>query len=296
MAEPKYHESVLVDEVIEGLHINKLAKYIDATLGNGGHAAEIVNLGGKVLGIDMDPQMAEIAQKRLSKEIKEGKAKVVTGNFTDIDRIAKEHDWQPISGVLIDLGVSNIHLKDLNRGFSFENPEAPLDMRINPELQGVKAADLMNVLREDQLRELFEVTLEPGPAKWITGRVMFSRNEKPITTVGDMLEVCEGLKIGKPGLSEATLPFLALRIAVNSELANLKEVLPKAFDLLESKGRLVVISFHSKEDEIVKDFFREKSLKNEAEQITFKPVQANDEEIEKNRRSRSAKLRILEKK
>lgn len=286
-----YHETVLPVEAIDGLHIKKLAKYIDATAGNGGHMLEILEKGGMVLGIDMDPVMIETTQKRLK-----GKTnfKLVNGNFTEIEAIAKKENWEPVEGILFDLGVSNIHLKDLERGFSFENPEAQLDMRIDPVSQAVKAADLLNLLREDQLRNLFEVTMDPGASKWISGRVIFSRNKKPIATVGDMIEICKGLK-SKPGINPGTLPFLALRIAVNSELDNLKEVLPKAFDLLTSGGRLVVISFHSKEDEIVKDFIKEKAWEGKGKQITFKPVTAKNEEIEKNRRSRSAKMRIVQK-
>jgi 16S rRNA (cytosine1402-N4)-methyltransferase len=291
--ESNLHESVLVSEVIEALHIDKNGKYIDATAGNGGHSLEILKKGGKVLGIDLDPKMLEIAEKRL-KESKMSDYKLVNGNFTEIDRIAEENNFSPVNGILLDLGVTNIHLKDLERGFSFGNGEAGLDMRLNPEAQGVKASDLLNVLREDQLRDLFEITLPPGPAKWISGRVLHSRSEKPIATVGDMLEISEGLKTGKGGLNEATLPFLALRIAVNSELANLEEVLPKAFNLLVKSGRLIVISFHSGEDAIVKNFFKEKS-KSGAKIITFKPVLAGEEEILLNRRARSAKMRILEK-
>jgi 16S rRNA (cytosine1402-N4)-methyltransferase len=287
-----YHESVLVSEVIESLHIEKTRKYIDATLGNGGHALEILKRGGTVLGIDLDPKMLAIAEERL-KESGEKNYKLINGNFVDIDKIAEENGFNPVNGILLDLGVTNIHLKDLERGFSFENPEAPLDMRINPEAQGVKAADLLNVLREDQLTDLFKVTLEPGAAKWISGRTLHSRAEKPIATVGDALEISEGLRTGKAGLNEATLPFLALRIAVNGELSNLEEALPKAFELLEKGGRLVVISFHSGEDVIVKNFFKEKS-KNGAEIMTFKPILASEEEININRRSRSAKMRVLQ--
>jgi 16S rRNA (cytosine1402-N4)-methyltransferase len=287
-----YHESVLVSEVIESLHIEKTRKYIDATLGNGGHALEILKRGGTVLGIDLDPKMLAIAEERL-KESGEKNYKLINGNFVDIDKIAEENGFNPVNGILLDLGVTNIHLKDLERGFSFENPEAPLDMRINSEAQGVKAADLLNVLREDQLTDLFKVTLEPGAAKWISGRTLHSRAEKPIATVGDALEISEGLRTGKAGLNEATLPFLALRIAVNGELSNLEEALPKAFELLEKGGRLVVISFHSGEDVIVKNFFKEKS-KNGAEIMTFKPILASEEEININRRSRSAKMRVLQ--
>jgi 16S rRNA (cytosine1402-N4)-methyltransferase len=280
------------DEAVAGLHIKKLGRYIDATLGNGGHALGIIKLGGHVLGIDIDPKMIEISDTRLSKL---NNFKLVRGNFKDIDRIASENEWTPVDGILFDLGVSNIHLKDLERGFSFENPDASLDMRLDPSEQGVKAYDLLNVLREDQLTNMFEVTLDPGPARWITSRVISARENGQITKVGEMQEICKGLKTGRHGLNEATLPFLALRIAVNSELENLKTGLTKSFGLLKSGGRIVVISFHSKEDEIVKDFFKEKSLEGKAELITFKPVKASDEEVEKNRRARSAKMRVLQK-
>ncbi|HJY98523.1 MAG TPA: 16S rRNA (cytosine(1402)-N(4))-methyltransferase RsmH [Patescibacteria group bacterium] len=295
-----YHETVMASEAIDGLHVEKGGKYIDATAGNGGHMEAILAEGGKVLGIDLDPRMLEIAEKRLKKAYPtlnkdSGDFKLIYGNFTDMARIAREEEWIPVSGILFDLGVTNIHLKDQGRGFSFENPEAPLDMRIDPDSQGVTGADLLNVLREDQLRDLFEITLEPGAAKWITGRVLHSREKSPVKTVGDVLEISRGLKSGKPSLNEATLPFLAIRIAVNSELANLKDALPQAFDLLDKGGRLVVISFHSKEDAIVKDFFKEKSISDGAKIITHKPVRADASETEANRRARSAKMRILEK-
>jgi 16S rRNA (cytosine1402-N4)-methyltransferase len=293
MKNDNLHESVLVGEVVEALHIEKARKYIDATVGNGGHTLAILESGGQVLGIDLDPKMLEITRKQLEGS-KVGGYKLVNGNFINIDEIAEKNDWKPVSGILFDLGVTNIHLTDLERGFSFENPDAPLDMRIDPKAQGVKASDLLNVLREDQLRAMFEVTLDPGAAKWISGRVIHSRAAKQIETVGDMLEVSQGLRTGKAGLNEATLPFLALRIAVNSELANLEEALPKAFKLLEKSGRLVVISFHSGEDAIVKNFFKEKKSQG-AEIITFKPILAGEKEVSVNRRARSAKMRVLQK-
>ncbi|QQG41157.1 MAG: 16S rRNA (cytosine(1402)-N(4))-methyltransferase RsmH [Candidatus Woesebacteria bacterium] len=288
----KYHESVMVDEAIKGLHIEKGLKYIDCTAGNGGHMEAILKMGGQVLGIDLDPAMLAVTQKRL--EIFRD-FKLVQGNFVNIDRIARNNNWSPVNGILLDLGVSNIHLKDLERGFSFENPEAILDMRLDPNTQDIKGSDLLNILREDQLEDLFSVSLDPGAAKWITGRVLHSRMAKPVETVGDMLEICEGLRTGKPGMSIATLPFLALRIAVNSELTNLKEVLPVAFDLLESDGRLVVISFHSGEDKIVKEFIKGKGQTGEGKMITFAPIRAGETEIDLNRRARSAKMRIIQK-
>lgn len=277
-----YHESVMTEEVIEALHVQKNCNYIDATLGTGGHAFEILKRGGKVLGIEMDPQMIKISQDRL-KSLKN--LKLVQGNFTRIDEIVGENKFLPISGIVFDLGVSNIHLKDGERGFSFENGEAELDMRLDPNSQEVKASDLLNILREDQLEDLFAIALDPGAAKWITGRVLHSRLLKPIKTVGDMLEIAKGLRTGKYGIREATLPFLALRIAVNSEIDNLKEALPKAYDLLEEGGRLVVISFHSREDKVVKEFVGSSRL-----------IAPTLEEISKNPRARSAKMRIIVKK
>ncbi len=289
MNQPKYHESVMVSEVVESLHVKKAHKYIDATLGTGGHLLEIANLGGDVLGIDMDPEMVRISESRLA-----GKARLVQGNFINIDKIAEDQGYGRVSGILFDLGVSNLHLKDLGRGFSFENPDASLDMRINPETQGIKASDLLNALRGDQLREMFETTLEPGAARWITDRVLSFRENQAIKTVSDLLTICRGLRTGKSGLNEATLPFLAIRIAVNSELDNIKLALPKAYKLLEKGGRLVVISFHSGEDEIVKDFFKEKQNSGD-KLITFKPVVPEESEKEVNKRARSARMRILEK-
>jgi 16S rRNA (cytosine1402-N4)-methyltransferase len=283
MKNDNYHESVMTREVIENLHIKSQAKYIDATLGTAGHTLEIAKSGGSVLGIEADPEMLAIAKKRL-----EGTCptpKLVLGNFIDIDKIAQRNGYEKVSGILFDLGVSNLHLTDIERGFSFGNPEAALDMRLNPETQGVMASDLLNVLRKDQLTDLFMVTLDPGPSRWLSKRIMDFRQDKPISTVSDLLEICKGLKTGKKALNEATLPFLAVRIAVNSELDNLKNVLPKAYKLLEEGGRLVVITFHSREDEIVKEFFGKKG----------EYIIPSQSEIDINQRSRSAKMRVLQK-
>jgi 16S rRNA (cytosine1402-N4)-methyltransferase len=294
MNEPVFHKSVMLEEAIASLHIKnpslegKKAFYIDGTLGTGGHAIEILKLGGKVMGIDMDPTMVETASHRAALEFDNSEYKFVTGNFTDIKSIAVENKWIPVTGILLDLGVSNLHLKDAERGFSFGNPEASLDMRLNKFTQGVTGADLLNVLREDQLTDLFGEVMEKSPSTWVARRVVEFRRSKKIETVGDFLEINKGLKLGKNGLSEATLPFLAIRIAVNSELSNLKKVLPEAYSLLEDGGRLVVITFHSGEDKIVKDFAKENG--NDGNYQV--PTQS---EIYKNPRSRSAKIRVIQK-
>lgn len=284
----------MTSNVIEALHIKTNSNYIDGTLGNGGHSLEILKNGGKVLGIDLDPSMVEIAQTRLNLEkMDENNYLLVNGNFADIDKIAKIHKWQNIAGILVDLGVTNLHLKNPDRGFSFINPDAALDMRIDPNSQGVKASDLLNMLRPDQLEDLFVTVVDLSSARWLTKRICEFRKNKLITITKDFLKICQGLRSEKQ-LNIATLPLLALRIAVNSELTNLENFLPKAFELLEPNGRLVIISFHSGEDAIVKKFFKLKAFEGVAK-ISEGPIMASKAEVELNNKSRSAKMRILEK-
>lgn len=278
----KYHEPVMVKEVLESLHINissqpagRRGKYIDATLGTGGHAEAIINKGGKVLGIEADPKMLAIAKVRFPK------ANFVLGNFINIDKIAKENNFEKVTGILFDLGVSNIHLKEDDRGFSFSDSSQPLDMRLDPNSQGVKASDLLNALDKTQLISLFSKVVNFPNAKKIAERIV---RERPILTVGELILALEDLP-HKPSLNPATLPMLALRIAVNSELENLEEVLPKACNLLEEGGRLLVITFHSGEERIVKHFFKKQG----------KIILPGQEEIFNNPRARSAKLYILKK-
>ena len=283
MKDGNYHEQVMTVEVLA--HLNKKKSAIDATLGTGGHSLKLLEAGVKVLGIESDPEILEIAESRLEKEIETGRAILVHGNFKDIDRIAKENGFNKIDGILFDLGVSNLQLMDEARGFSFSNPGAQLDMRIDKDFQGITGANLLNVLRKDQLENMFSKVMDKGSSRWLAKRVLGKREMEPIKTVGDFLEVCEGLR-GKARLNQATLPFLALRIAVNSELENLKEALPKAFDLLGVGGKLLVITFHSKEEEVVKSFSKN----------FVGPIKPTMDEIEKNPRARSAELFVLIKK
>ncbi|KKR63220.1 MAG: Ribosomal RNA small subunit methyltransferase H [Candidatus Woesebacteria bacterium GW2011_GWA1_40_45] len=167
-------------------------------------------------------------------------------------------------------------------------------MRLNPDSQGVTAADLLNGLREDQLTVLFAKVLPFFKAKKVAKVLILFREQKKFETVADFLEALKDFK-GKPGLNPATLPFLALRIAVNSELENLKEALPKAFALLNKGGKLVILSFHSKEEKIIKDFFFSEERENKAKILTKTAITPRDEEIAKNVKARSAKLWILEK-
>ena len=278
MKDGNYHEPVMVEEVLA--HLNKAKSVIDATLGTGGHSLKLLESGVKILGIEFDPEILEIGKERLSNL----NCIMVHGNFKDIDKIAYENGFNKVDGILFDLGVSNLQLMNESRGFSFSNPNAIFDMRIDKENQEVTGAILLNVLRKDQLEKLFSKVLDLSSARWLTKRVLEKRETKPIGTVGDFLDICEGLR-GKARLNPATLPMLAVRIAVNSELENLKEVLPKAYDLLEIGGKLLIISFHSGEEEIVKSFSKE----------FLGPIKPTMEEINRNPKARSAELFVLTK-
>jgi len=319
----KIHESVLVDEVINVLGLTGFAhskyqarKYIDATLGGGGISLEIIRRGGNVLGIDNDESMLEVAKERLKEvplrsskksyggsvtcptpdqESVWGSFKLIHGNFANIKEIAGNEGFLDVYGIIFDLGISNLHYEDIERGFSFKNPKAFLDMRLNPKTQNVRASDLLNSLRLDQLVELFSVVLGKKESKRLAAKIILAREIKKIETVGDFLNIL-GSKISyNKKIHPASLPFLALRIAVGSELDNLKKALPSSFELLNKGGKLVVISFHSAEDRIVKRFFKDKVLDGSAKLFTKKPIIAKEEEILRNPKARSAKLRVMTK-
>jgi len=295
-----YHEPVLVNEVIEVFAPLYKARIIDATLGTGGHSLEMVKAGAEVLGIETDEEMFKVGYERLKKACPTpnknglGSFKLVNDNFRNIDSIAQKENFNEASGVLFDLGVSNIQLVSPDRGFSFGNPNAKLDMRLDRGAQGLTGADLLNALRQDHLIKLFQKVLGFRDSRYLAERVIEARAEKPIATVGDFLAVARGIKT-KKGLNPATLPFLALRIAVNSELENLNEALPKAFDLLRKGGRLAVIVFHSGERQIVLDFYFQNERRRTGKILTRKPIVPSEEEITKNPRARSASLYVLEK-
>lgn len=273
----KYHESVLVKEVIESLHLNTSSRVIDCTLGTGGHTEAIVDNGAEVLGIEADPKMLEIAKERLEGK----KAKLVLGNFDNLLKIANENNFAEVDGILFDLGVSNLHLKADERGFSFDSVDQDLDMRLNQESQGVKASDLLNALDQTQLTALFERVLSHNESKRIAGRIITLR---PIYKVSELIEVLKDIP-HKEHLNPATLPMLALRIAVNSELDNLDKVIPEAISLLKKGGRLLIITFHSGEEEIVEKYMNTRT----------KIRVPSYSEINKNVRSRSAKLYVYTK-
>lgn len=285
MKSNNFHESVMVREVIWHLNIQAqkkpglpVGRFIDATLGTGGHTLEILLAGGEVLGIEADQKMLEIAKKRIGSECPTSNYKFVNGNFADIKKIASENGFGKVDGILFDLGVSNLHLKDDNRGFSFDKPDQNLDMRLDTKNQGVKASDLLNVLDQTQLTKLFASTMKYSDAKKLSVKVIENR---PLQTVGDFLKLVNK-DSAKKNLNPATLPMLALRIAVNSELENLRKVLSDSYDLLKVGGKLLIITFHSGEVEIVKKFKKDIDL-----------VLPSEVEIKSNPRSRSAKLWVI---
>jgi 16S rRNA (cytosine1402-N4)-methyltransferase len=291
-----YHKSVLLQETINTLKIQSGKKYIDGTLGGGGHTFEIVKRGGRVLGLDVDQDALEFVNQELRDKKQELKDRLtlVKGNFKDIDQIAKKNEFASVAGILLDLGVSSHHFDAPERGFSFQY-EAPLDMRMDTELQ-VRAGDLVNALTKNELIELFTRLGEERFAKSIASQIIEQRKTKRIETTTELAEIVrKAVPFSKKGINPATQVFQALRIAVNDELNSLIEALPKAVALLESGGRLVIISFHSLEDRIVKRSFLEFEEKELGMIITKKPIVPTEEEIGKNSRSRSSKLRVFEK-
>jgi len=291
----------MVQEVIEALAPLQQAQIIDATVGSAGHTLELVRAGANVLGIDLDREMLEKAGKRLEetgsyKQSLKGVPpyKLVYGNFRNIEEIASKEDFKDADGVFFDLGVSNLQLLGQKRGFSFGYPEAALDMRIDPNSQGVTACDLLNGLRADQLTALFSKVLTPSQSRFLASRVIEQRERNPFETVEDFLRIAKRVRT-KKDLNPATLPFLALRMAVNSELENLNEALPKAFSLLKKGGKLLVVTFHSGEEKIVLDFYREAVREGSGKILTFVPIRPGEDEISKNPRARSAELWVLQK-
>ena len=280
----------MVREVLDSVSapLNSQAYVIDATLGSGGHSLALRQNGYRILGIEADPAILEIAKGRLGSD-----AKLIYGNFRDIDEIARREGVSPVQAVLFDLGVSNLQLTKDSRGFSFGSPDAPLDMRLDKSQQGLTAADLLNALREDQLGVLFGRVLKDFEAKKLAQAVVNFREKKKIATASDLIEISKVVR-PKGRLNQATLPFLAVRIAVNSELENLSDALPKAFGLLVSGGKLLIITFHSLEEKIVKEFFSRMEREGLGRTITKDPIVPADSEVIRNPRSRSAKLRVIE--
>ena len=305
----EFHQPVLLNEVAKYLAVKKNGKYIDATVGGGGHAKAVCQLGGQLLGIDCDPEAINSAREYLSSFAPQSGAseglkttacptswRLVSGNFKDLKQIALANNFAKVDGVLFDLGVSSYQLTNPKRGFSF-NSEALLDMRMDPKIT-VTAADLVNGLNKGELEELFVKLGQEHFARRIAQAVVEARRLKPIRTCNELAEIIMSVR-RKRGRFDRTHPatrvFQALRIAVNDELNNLRQALPQALEILNDKGRLVVISFHSGEDRLVKYFLKEMEAQSKLYILTKKPIRPSEQEVKENPRSRSAKLRAAEK-
>jgi 16S rRNA (cytosine1402-N4)-methyltransferase len=294
------HIPVLLNEVIEYLAPKRGGIFVDATIGLGGHAEALLSTNEAIylVGIDRDKEALELAEQRLARF--RGRFKLVHANFVDIKLVLRDAGLDMVDGIIADLGVSSFQLGPSGRGFSFRFDE-PLDMRMDINSKALTAAELLQNLEERELADLIFSYSEERFARRIARKIVERRKTgNPIRTTRDLVELIETV-IGKRSgaISSATRTFQALRIAVNDELANLKRFIFEAIDILRSGGRLVVISFHSLEDRIVKQSFQELSEgKGENEKIrvlTRKPVRATAAELKKNPRSRSAKLRAGEK-
>ncbi len=301
------HQPVLYHEIIHALRPQSPGRYVDATVGAGGHAWGILEASapdGQLLALDKDPQALAIASQRLS--VYHPRVILVHASYTQLREELSRIGWQQVNGIVFDLGVSSMQLDQAERGFSFL-ADGLLDMRFDPTA-GRSAADLVNRLSEDELTDLIWRYGEERHARRIAREICRSR---PLETTRQLAQAVERAVGGrKERIHPATRTFQALRIAVNDELRGLEQVLPDAVDVLASGGRLAVISFHSLEDRIIKQFFRRESrdcicppeqpvctCNHHAtlREITRKPILPSMEEIATNPRARSAKLRVAEK-
>ena len=292
MAYKNMHVPVLFREVVEMLNLRHNGRYIDATVGLGGHAAGILEgIGekGLLMGIDRDQSALDLAAERLSDK----RAVLCRGSFSDIAELASELNVEEFDGILFDLGTSMLQMKDMQRGFSF-NSEDRLDMRMD-DTQDVSAWEIVNRYRQEELEKIIKEYGEDPFARRIARTIVNARKIKNIDTcselAGIILKAC-----GRHGKTHpATRTFQALRIEVNRELEQLMKGLSVSAGMLKKGGRLCVISYHSLEDRIVKNFFRDSSKQGLLKVLTKKPVVPQRDEVRQNPSARSAKLRGAEK-
>lgn len=295
--EAERHEPVLREEVLRLIDPHPGEVVVDATLGSGGHAEEIlkrIGSKGRLIGIDQDPEALERARRNLKSFLQ---IEFIHENFSELDLILHPLNLDAVDAVIMDVGLSTEQLEEAQRGFSFLK-EGPLDMRMNPS-RALGASDLVNDLSQEELERIFKAYGEERWSRRIARLIVEERRKRPLETTTQLAEVVKKAvprKFHFGRLHPATRIFQALRIAVNGELAALETGLAKAFRALRPEGRLAVISFHSLEDRIVKRAFRGWAEKGEAELLTSKPIQPGPVECARNPRARSAKLRGIKKK
>lgn len=300
--EQTYHIPVLLNESIEGMNLQPSGIYVDVTFGGGGHSKEILRQGDatiRLYSFDQD----EDAEKNI---VNDARFTFVRSNFRYLHNFLRYHGIKQVDSILADLGVSSHHFDDSERGFSFRF-DGNLDMRMNKRA-GMTAAEVVNNYTEEQLATLFYLYGELKNSRKLASAIIKARNNRPIVTIGDFLEIVKPMFGREREKKELAKVFQALRIEVNQEMEALKEMLYTATEVLKPGGRLVVITYHSLEDRMVKNMMKTGNIEGKAEQDFFGNVQtpfrlvnnkvivANNEEVTRNPRSRSAKLRIAEKK
>jgi 16S rRNA (cytosine1402-N4)-methyltransferase len=289
----------MVMEVLAGLNIRPGRLYVDGTIGEGGHAMAILGRlmqAGELIGLDRNPDVLHRAAIRLAPFT--SSFRLFHRSFSQLGEVLEAVRVQQVAGILLDLGLSLYLLEQSGRGFSFRFPDEPLDMRFDPEEPGPTAADLLNTSSQTQLETIFRDFGEESRSRRLARLVVQTRRQRPFRTTGHLVEaVRQALGPGSPKsrIHPATRIFQALRIAVNRELAELESFLSQAPDWLEPGGRLVVLSYHSLEDRLVKQRLLEWDRAGDMRRLTKKPLQSGVDEVRRNPRSRTAKLRIAEK-
>ena len=302
------HDPVLYKEILQALKPETNGLYVDGTLGAGGHSLGILEAcapEGKLLGLDVDPQALALARETLAPH--EPRSILLLRSYTTLEETLKEIDWPLVNGIVLDLGASSMQFDTPERGFSFRD-NAPLDMRFDPT-RAQNAADIVNTYSEAELAEIIFRYGEERASRQIAKAIV---RERPIRTTGGLASVIKSVIPRKKGkrVHPATRTFQALRIAVNDEMGTIESVLPQAMRVLAPGGRLAIISFHSLEDRLVKQYFRKESRdclcppkqpictcghKALLKEINRKPIFPSDEETARNPRARSARLRVAEK-
>jgi len=284
------HIPVLQKEVLQYLDPKPNENFIDCTIDGGGHAIAILEKTspkGRILGIEIDSELYQKLKLQISKRLI-----LVNDSYVNLKEIVKREKFGPVSGILFDLGMSSWHLEESGRGFSFLKNE-PLDMRYDLE-NPLTAEKIVNFWSEPDIEKILKEFGEEKFAKKIAQNLVEERKSVPIKTTFQLVKIIRKavpLRYQRQRLHCATRTFQAIRIAVNKELDNLEKVLPQTIEILPAGGKLIVISFHSLEDRIVKNFFREKAKENILKIVTKKPVGPGPKETKINPRSRSSKLR-----
>ncbi|MDZ7726148.1 MAG: 16S rRNA (cytosine(1402)-N(4))-methyltransferase RsmH [Candidatus Campbellbacteria bacterium] len=290
------HKTVLLHETIDGLDFHPGDTFLDGTFNDGGHSVEVCKThqgSVRIIGIDLDSDALSRAREVFLE--KPCRITLHEENFKNLDTVLDEEDIEEVDAILFDLGFSSVQLEESGRGFSFLRDE-PLKMTLSKEESGLTAKEIVNEWDQEHIESIIRHYGEERRAKKIAEKIVEARSEKPITSTKELAEIIsEATGKRKSKIHPATKTFQALRITVNDEIESLKTGLEKGFERLSPDGRFAVISFHSLEDRIVKRFFRNKHREGLALNLTKKPITPTPEEIQNNRRSRSAKLRIIKK-